>query len=78
MREAPIHITELDEEGVHVPAWGRFNHAGELVYVIATLPNGQARTWTREAVESAEIFAGRIIRDIVESVRGQCVGVLVA
>jgi hypothetical protein len=77
MREVPIRIAELAEEGIHAPAWGRFV-AGELIYAIVTLSDGQARSWSREARESAEVFAARIVRDVVESVRGQCVGALVA
>jgi hypothetical protein len=78
LTESPIRIREIDDFGVpHPPAWGRFI-AGELVYVIATLPNGRAKTWTREPREDAETFGARVTRDIVEQVRGQCVGMLVA
>jgi hypothetical protein len=56
---------------------GRFDGA-ELVHALGVLPNGTARTWSREPNEPANIFAGRIIRDVIEAARGQCVGVLVA
>jgi hypothetical protein len=42
------------------------------------LPTGKTRSWSREPRESAEIFSERIVRDVVESARGECVGVLVA
>ncbi len=67
-------MREITDYGVsHPPAWGRFC-GGELIYVIAMLPSGRSRTWSRESNESAEIFAARVTRDIVESVRGECVG----
>lgn len=75
--EYPIVIRELVDEGLSPPLWGRFS-GGELVGAIATLPDGRARTWTREPNESAEIFSARIVRDIIEAARGTCIGVLVA
>jgi hypothetical protein len=66
MSESPIRIRELADEGLSPPMWGRFNDASELVYCIATMPNGRARTWSREANEPADIFAARITRDVLE------------
>lgn len=77
LTEHAIVLRELRDEGLSPPMWGRFNGV-ELVFAIAMLPSGRARSWSREANESCEIFSARICRDIVEAVRGQCVGVLVA
>lgn len=74
LNEHPITLRELFDEGLHPPMWGRFS-GGELVFAIAVMPDGRARTWTREANEPCDVFAGRVTRDIVESVRGRCVGV---
>lgn len=58
--EGPIRMRELLDEGFpHPPAWGRFS-GGELIYVIATMPNGRARSWSREVNEPCEIFAARM------------------
>jgi hypothetical protein len=77
INESPIVIRELHDEGLRLPMWGRFSGA-ELIFCVATMPNGQARAWTREPAEPCEVFAGRITRDVIEQVRGECVGVLVA
>lgn len=70
MSEHPIAMRELLDEGVRLPAWGRFDGA-ELIFCIVMLPTG-ARSWTREPNEPCEIFSARVTRDIVESVRGRC------
>lgn len=64
--ERRIILREAEDLGVHPPLlWGRF--AGpELVYCVAMLPTGKARTWTREAQEDAETFGLRITRDLQE------------
>lgn len=77
LTEHPIVLRELWDEGLRLPAWGRFSN-GELVYCCAMLPTGKARSWTREPREACEVFSARIVRDIIESVRGDCVGALVA
>jgi hypothetical protein len=77
INESPIVVRELHDEGLRLPMWGRFDGV-ELVYCLGILPDGRARTWTREPRESAEIFSARIVRDVVEAVRGMCVDVLVA
>jgi hypothetical protein len=78
LTEHAIRIRELADEGLSPPSWGRFDDANELTYAIVMLPNGRARTWSREAREPCDVFAGRIVRDVIECVRGTCVGVLVA
>lgn len=70
LTEKPIVLRELADEGLEPPMWGRFNDVNELVFVIGMLPTGRARSWSRELNEPCEIFAGRVTRDIVESVRG--------
>ncbi len=78
LTERPIHIREIDDYGIpHPPMFGRFDSV-ELTFVIATLPSGKARSWSREPRESAEIFAGRIVRDVIESVRGTACVLLTA
>jgi hypothetical protein len=77
LREHPIVIRELIDEGLSPPAWGRFSGNGELIFCIIAMPSGQARGWSREPREDAEIFSARIVRDVIESVRGRC-DVLVA
>jgi hypothetical protein len=77
IEESPIVIRELHDEGLRLPMWGRFDGV-ELIYALGMLPNGRSRTWTREPRETAEIFSARVVRDIVEAVRGQCVGLLVS
>ncbi len=74
--ESPIVLRELLDEGLHPPMWGRFSGV-ELIFCVATLSDGRARTWSREADEPSEVFAGRIMRDCVEAARGRC-DVLVA
>lgn len=77
LREYPIVLRELVDEGLSPPMWGRFDR-GELVYCIAMLPSGRARTWTREPRETCEVFSARVVRDVIEAARGTCVGALVA
>jgi hypothetical protein len=70
INESPIVIRELHDEGLRLPMWGRFDGV-ELIYALGMLPDGRSRTWTREPREAAEIFAGRIVRDVIEQARGR-------
>ncbi|MBG0800787.1 hypothetical protein IYW40_04670 [Methylocystis sp. H4A] len=64
--ERQILLREAEDLGVHPPIlWGRFV-GPELVYAIGTMPNGRARSWSREPGEAAETFALRIRRDLQE------------
>jgi hypothetical protein len=73
--ERAIVLRELADLGVALPMWGRF--AGhELIYVLAVLPSGKARCWSREPNESAELFSCRVTRDIVERLQVGCAHVL--
>jgi hypothetical protein len=68
LAERRILLREAADLDVHPPfLWGRFNRAGELIYAIATMADGQTRSWSREPVEDAETFALRIVRDLCEA-----------
>ncbi len=70
LAERRILLREAEDLRVHPPfLWGRFNSAGELVFAIATMADGQARSWSREPGEDAETFALRIVRDLCEAQR---------